>query len=120
VPDEGQVPTALLPWFLHAYRLGGDIWSDAVRMRTWSVACAGYFAPAFIATVVPRRTPARFGALVVVFGLLVWAVLAIPRPPVPPPSLTYFTASTVGTARLWIAGLGLLGALVGLVVRVAA
>jgi hypothetical protein len=120
VPDEGQVPTGLLPWFLYEYRIGGDIWSDAVRMRTWGVACAGYFAPALIATLAPRRTPTRLGALVVVIGLLVWAILAIPRPPAPPTSLTYFTASNVGMARLWIAGLGLLGSLVGLLARVAA
>lgn len=120
VPDEGQVPTGMLPWFLYMYRLGGDIWSDAVRMRTWGVASAGYFAPALIAAVAPRWTPARLAALVVVFGLLAWAVLAIPKPPAAPTSLAYFTASTVATARLWIAGLGLLGLFVGLLARLAA
>jgi hypothetical protein len=119
IPDEGPVPTSLLPWFLHEYHLGGDVWSDSVRMRTWSVACAGYVVPAFISTAVPRRAWARVGASVIVLALLIWAMVAIPTPSVPAASRAYFTASTVRSARFWIAGLGILGALAGVLTRVA-
>src|ERR1700759_3907028 len=51
MPDEGPVPTALIPWFLYNYPTGGSVWSDPVKLRTWLAACGGRLVPGFCATV---------------------------------------------------------------------
>ena len=83
IPDEGQVPTSLLPWFLHAYHLGGDVWSDPIRLRTWIVACAGYFVPAVVSVSMFRQRTTLLWVSLVVVGLSAWAAVAIPAPSAP-------------------------------------
>jgi hypothetical protein len=119
IPDEGQVPTGLLPWFLYSYRSGGNVWSDAVRTRTWLVSCAGYAIPAAIATYVPRRPTTRAWAFLVAVALILWATTTIPIPSPPAEHRAFYTASTVLSARLWIVALGIAGAIVGLAARTA-
>ena len=119
IPDEGQVPTGLLPWFLHAYHLGGDVWSDPVRMRTWIVACAAYVLPGAIGMVASRRMATTLFALLVVLGLSAWATLSIPTPPPSTEYVGYFTESSVRSARLWIAALTVAGTVSGLALRFA-
>lgn len=114
VPDEGQVPTSLLPWFLFTYDLGGGVGSDAMTTRTWVFSCAGYFLPPFLAAFASRRMSTRLCAAFLLGGLVVWAVVAIPSPP---PQASYFTTATVARARLWILALTLAGAVVGLLGR---
>jgi hypothetical protein len=114
IPDEGQVPTSLLPWFLYSYDSGGGVWSDGMRARTWLVSCAGYFVPAAIAGFASRRAATRLAAAFSLGGLVVWAVVAIPAPPV---SAGYFTTMTVARARIWIAALALTGTAVGVLAR---
>jgi len=114
IPDEGQVPTSLLPWFLHTYDSGGGVWSDAMRARTWLVSCAGYLVPPALATVTSRRGPTRLCAAILLGGLIVWATVAIPAPPA---HAGYYTTATVMRARLWIVGLTLTGTVIGLLAR---
>ena len=110
IPDEGQVPGSLLPWFLFSYDAGGGLLSDAMRARTWLASCAGYFVPSFLAAFTARRTSTRGCAVLLLGGLLVWSTVAIPAPPA---YAAYYTARTVMYGRLWIAALALLGAVAG-------
>jgi hypothetical protein len=110
IPDEGQVSTSMLPWFLYSYDLGGGVWSDSMRARTWLVSCVGYFLPAAFAMFAPRRTATRVGAAILAGGLIGWAIAAIPAPP---PAAGYYTTATVLRARLWIVALSFAGAVVG-------
>jgi hypothetical protein len=119
MPDEGQVPIGVLPWFLHAYQLGGDVWSDPVRMRTWIVAGAGYVLPGAIGMIASRRLAMAVCTSLVVFGLSAWAALSIPTPPPHSEYVGYFTESSVRSARLWIAALTVVGTVLGLGVRFA-
>jgi hypothetical protein len=114
IPDEGQVPTSLLPWFLYSYNSGGGVWSDAMRARTWLFSCAGYLLPAFLAAFASRRKSTRACAVLLLGGLVIWAALAIPTPPL---QASYYTPTTVARARLWIVALTLTGAVVGFLVR---
>lgn len=111
IPDEGQVPVSLLPWFLYSYDSGGGLFSDAMRARTWLVSCAGYFVPSFFAAFAARSTSTRVCAVILLCGLIVWSIAAIPSPPV---QAAYYTAKTVMYGRFWITGLALSGAALGL------
>jgi hypothetical protein len=111
IPDEGQVPVSLLPWFLYSYDSGGGPFSDAMRARTWLVSCAGYFIPPFLAAFAARRTSTRLCAMILLGGFIVWSTVAIPAPP---GHAAYYTATTVTYGRLWIMALALLGAGLGI------
>jgi hypothetical protein len=115
LPDEGQVPAALLPWFLYSYQSVGSVWTDAVRTRTWLVSCAGYAIPAVIAAYAPGRARTRACAVLVVASLMLWATMTIPLPSSAAEHREFYTASTVLSARAWILALGIAGSIVGLV-----
>ena len=108
IPDEGPVPTRLLPWFLHAYGLNGD----SMRIATWLAACGAYFLPAILVLASVRGRREALLALVVVLGVAVSACVLVPSPPTPS-SRAYFNLKAVQQARLWIAALTAAGALVG-------
>jgi hypothetical protein len=118
VPDEGQVPAQILPWFLIHYRSGGGLWSDPMRVTVWVTASLAYALPAALALFVARSRTSIAAAVVVVASLVVWACVSIPQPPAPSEWVTYFTRDTVRSGRAWIAGLAAGGALVGTVARI--
>ena len=65
--------------------------------------------PVHLSQVEPDRS-----AVLLLGGLVIWAALAIPTPPL---QASYYTPTTVVRARLWIVALTLTGAVVGFLVR---
>jgi hypothetical protein len=118
VPDEGQVPPQLLPWFLFHYRLGGTVWTDSVRFLTWSSACLAYILPAALSSFFARRQVSAVCSTLVIAAVTAWAVLTIPAPPQRSEFVTYFTAGNVALARWWIIALTGGGAAAGVLGRV--
>lgn len=112
IPDEGPVPVSLLPWFLYSYDSGGGLLSDEMRVRTWLVSCAGYLIPPFLAAFGAHRTSVRLGAIIVVGGLIAWAIVCVPSLS---GQATYDTATNVRYGRLWILALAVLGVGLGAV-----
>ena len=117
IPDEGQVPAQLLPWFLVHYRSGGAIWSDSMRVTVWVTASLAYALPAVVALSSARSRNGIIVATTVVGAIVLWACVSIPSPPAPSEAISYFTQTTVFAARAWIVGLAAGGALLGAMLR---
>jgi hypothetical protein len=118
IPDEGQVPEQLLPWFLFHYHAGGGLWSDSMRVVVWATASLAYLLPSALGLSVARRRMEMLAATGVGIAIATWACLSIPPPPAPSEWITYFTRETVRSARMWIVALTAAGALVGAMLRI--
>jgi len=118
IPDEGQVPDQLLPWFLFQYRGDGGLWSDWMKVALWMAASLAYLLPPTFGFLVARHRGEILVAALMSAAIVTWACLSIPSPPPPSEWITYFRRDAVRSARVWIVGLMAVGAFLGVGARV--